>query len=196
MASNWVQSGNRDGYGWVTSNADVAVSQLVRQFPWMVLDRVVVVTTWDSGPLHLTESECDLGWSTRNGIAYSPIVGSLEVGLLADRNAAWPEYSELYVLDAMTDIGREFDGELFEFDAQRGELLVFINFPGFALHHESGPHSQLTGWFWQQIDWMRPEGYLADSENHITAVHLDRGLIAQVGDWLSIQNARQSAAGL
>jgi hypothetical protein len=63
--------GSHGPYRWlVIQKVDLAT--LLELCPQSLAGKYVAVTSLDSGPMILTDAEKDLGWHSRNEIAYSP----------------------------------------------------------------------------------------------------------------------------
>jgi hypothetical protein len=78
-------------------------------------------------------------------------------------------YDEWYVFDPPHDLGALCDGNVFESDLKAGKIWTFVNYDdGFALHNPE--MSDLTSFFWKQLEWIRPESFIADSGSFLTFV--------------------------
>ena len=77
-----MKSGSQDAYQWLTTTAH-DFDSLLTLCPTAVLGKYVAVTSFDSGSLSLSDEEKAAGWESRNGIAYSPLIRSVET--LPDR---------------------------------------------------------------------------------------------------------------
>jgi hypothetical protein len=66
--------------------------------PDVVLGKYVAVTSFDSGPLGLTEAQTSAGWVSQGEIAYSPELHHVDMVPQA-------YFSELYVFGAPTILG-------------------------------------------------------------------------------------------
>lgn len=115
------------------------------------------------------------GWISRGGIAYSPQIVSVE-GLLhlgADR---CPGFDEWYVFSSPTDLGEISCGNVFEAHLEPRRVWVFVNYPAFRVD-DLDP--SLTDLFWQQLEWVQPESYVADGASCLTVVSSDKALFAR-----------------
>jgi hypothetical protein len=150
-------SGSHGAYQWLTSGQH-DLGTLIKLRPQALLSKYVAVTSFDSGPLSLSDDEVSKGWRTHNGIAYSP---KIQVG----ENLAYGEcggFDEWYVFDTPTDLGRIVEGNIFETTLKPGLVAVFVNYGGFAFH---APESQdLTSLFWTQLEQIVPETFIADGD--------------------------------
>ena len=52
--------------------SDLSLGSLVEAIPRLVCDRVIVVSSFDSGPLHLTGDDIAAGWRQAASLAVSP----------------------------------------------------------------------------------------------------------------------------
>jgi hypothetical protein len=165
-------TGVHGSYEWLSTDGH-SIDELLRVSPTAVLGKYLAVTSHDSGPLALTEEQKSCGWALSGGIAYSPRIKSLDMvpvhGL----------YDEWYVFNAPPDLGVIRDGNIFDFPVTPGHLEVFVNFYSFAM---DDPEVQdLVTRFWQQLEWTRPETYIAESDyGFLTFVTGDKGLFAAV----------------
>ncbi len=138
-------------YDWlVTGHPLEAVLQAC---PELVVGKYVFVTSFDSGPLDLNPEDTTAGWEGRNDIAYSPQI--LDPAFIPR-----DQYDEWYIFDRPRDLGGLVPGDKNVFDVcpQEGKVSTFVNFGGFAFHDANV--ADLTGLFWQQLDWIRPESYV------------------------------------
>ena len=158
-ASLLLQTGSTNGFQWLVSTD--------RQFdvleccPDVVLGKCVAITSFDSGPLGLTEAQRSAGWVSQEGIAYSPKI--------QDANMVPQAYfSELYVFGAPTSLGAlsEPKKNIFESEMQPGQVHAFVNFD-FGFH--DAEYAELARMFWQQLGWMKAESYLAENDYVIFA---------------------------
>jgi hypothetical protein len=67
---------------------------------------------------------------------------------------------------------------IFEVPEEQGQVRVFVNYC-FALHIPE--MNDLATLFWRQMEWIRPESYLADND-YLTFVSANRTLFAAVRD--------------
>jgi len=85
------------------------------------------VTSIDSSQLVPTEQETAAGWQSREKMAYSLQIQTLE----ELPRAGWDEW---YVFDNATDLGASHLAEnIFEVPQRQGHVSVFVNY-GFALY--------------------------------------------------------------
>ena len=85
-------TGSHGTYDWLTTELDL--EELLRLCPELVFGKYLAVTSRDSGPLNLTDSERDAGWISRGGIAYSPQIESVEGLLHLGTDRAHPAVSK------------------------------------------------------------------------------------------------------
>ncbi|HEY2168149.1 MAG TPA: hypothetical protein VGJ30_00875, partial [Candidatus Angelobacter sp.] len=125
----------------------------------------MAVTSFDSGSLSLSDEKKAAGWESRKGIAYSPLIRS--VGTLPERGG----FDEWYVFGTPIDLGEKGRGNVFESSLSAGQVEVFVNFAeGFDLHQPN----DLVPLFWRQLEWIRPESYIADTHLLLTFMSTNR----------------------
>jgi hypothetical protein len=147
------------------------------EYRWLVSDSLILrlrppvlrfhsglrlcITSFDSGPLRLTEEEIILGWTTQGNVAISPPVTA---GLAVPHD----QYDEWYLLDHPA------------FDA--GDFEVFVNYGGFTLVAPAETYqtfdrtwekagldwlSPIQERFWRQLARLKPETYVAVGDKDI-----------------------------
>jgi hypothetical protein len=165
-----VNVGSRGGYAWLTTTSH-DFDSLLGLCPNAVLGKYVAVTSFDSGSLDLNDEEKANGWDSRKGVAYSPLIHS--VLTLPQRGG----YDEWYVFENPVDLGEKGQGNPFEAPFSPGQVEVFVNFgEGFDLQQ---PDS-LVALFWRQLEWIRPESYVADTHYLLTFVSTNRNIFEAV----------------
>jgi hypothetical protein len=170
-----VNAGSHGAYEWLTTISH-NFSSLLTLCPTPVLGKYVAVTSFDSGSLALNEAEKATGWQARNGIAYSPLIESIEI--LPDPC----EFDEWYVFGTPVDLGKKGHGNIFEAQLSEGQVEVFVNLAeGFDLYRPN----DLVPLFWRQLEWIRPESYIADTHHLLTFVSSNRNVFAAVHQALS-----------
>src|SRR5579864_4646469 len=118
-------TGFHGAYKWLASEFEL--DDILRLCPVVVLGKYLAITSIDSGRLSPTAEEVLAGWENRHGIAYSPLVQSVET---LPRNG-WDEW---YVFRQSPDLGVSRLGtNIFDPAVHRGEVADFVNY-GFALH--------------------------------------------------------------
>lgn len=151
-------SGRYGPYGWIVWNAQ-SLGDLLATFPDLLLLKYLVITSFDSGPLTLSDDERRTGWTTHATFAHSPqITPHIE--------PPYDQYDEWYVFEQPTMLH---------------SAEVFINYSGFRLQPVDGasvpwedptsPDSmpRLQQRFWQQMQQIEPESYVAEGDNLIVA---------------------------
>jgi hypothetical protein len=112
------------------------------------------------------------GWESREQIAYSPKIEGVETV----PRAGWDEW---YIFDGPTDLGTSHLTEnIFEVPPGPGHVSVLVNY-NLALHRPD--LSDLVTMFWQQIERIRPESYIADND-FLNFVTMNKTLFARVHD--------------
>ncbi len=140
----------------------------------------LAVTRRDGSSLHLTDQELSDGWWTKEiakvfqgtswgppeyrddwKVAYSPRVASIH-GLPHETRERCAGYDEWYV---------------FKQEVAAGEIEAFVNWVGFRLNDPV--YLWCTDRFWQQMDRLTPESYIADA-TLLTFVTRNRALFTNV----------------
>jgi hypothetical protein len=80
-----------------------------------VLGRYLAVTSRDSDVGTLSEDEAKMGWELRDGIAYSPLIESVDSLEFQRDSLDFPGHDEWYVSESPRDLGRLYNGNYFEF---------------------------------------------------------------------------------
>lgn len=159
--------GTQSAYEWLVTDREIDLLQIC---PDVVLGKYIAITSFDSGPLVLTDEEKMAGWESRSNIAYSPKIETA-AGLPRD------EYDEWYIFNDPVDLGTSHLLEnVFEVPQESGHVSVFVNY-GFALHPPE--RASLANLFWPQMERIRPESYIADNE-YLTLVSSNKTLFATV----------------
>lgn len=169
MAEGLISRGAEGDYHWLTSTEDYS-GTLLRICPEIVLNRYVAVTSIDSGIPKLTESHIAAGWTSRQDVAYSPLLQSAEdiphqVDGLEDAG-----YDEFYVFDSPPDLGQRTKGNIFtpEGAPAPGRIVEFVSWFAFVLHDQN--EHTIVDLFWPQLHRVRPESYVADGRECLTFV--------------------------
>ncbi len=163
-------TGSHGLYEWLVTDQEFDLLQVC---PEVVLGKYIAITSIDSGALALSDGQKAAGWETRERIAYSPQIESVE----DVPRAGWDEW---YIFDKPGDLGTSHLAEnIFEVPQGSGNLSVFVNYC-FTLHRPD-VHVDL---FWPQLLRIQPETYVADSE-WLVFVTLNKALFARVRDALS-----------
>jgi hypothetical protein len=165
-----LQVGTRGRYDWLVS--EYQIDDLLRTCPETVLNKYLAITSFDSGPLSLSENEKAAGWQSRGSIAYSPRVTTVH-------DLPHDLFDEWYVLEAPVDLGGLLSPAKNPFEAslQKGLVCPFVNFGGFSLSRPAmkDPADML----WQQLEWIRPESYIADGD-YLNFVSSNRDIFGAV----------------
>jgi hypothetical protein len=163
--------GTHGSYEWLCTR-DNGIDDLLHACPQAVVGKFVAVTSFDSGPLALSDVENASGWEARENIAYSPAV--VDVATLPH-----DLYDEWYVSTSPMNLGNLAPPgkNIFESSVGEGELFTFVNFGGFALHRADD--TSLADLFWKQLDAIRCELYIADGD-FLTIVCADKKLFSEI----------------
>jgi hypothetical protein len=164
-------TGSHSGYLWLTTS-EHDLDSLLRLCPQVVTGKYIAVTSLDSGPPN--SDEISAGWQSRDKIAYSPRIESVE-------NLAHGEcggFDEWYVFDAPRNLGQSLLAtNIFEANLGPGTVAVFVNYGDFGFHTSGAQH--FADLFWTQIEWIRPDSYIADGE-FLNFVTRDNALFSAV----------------
>jgi hypothetical protein len=170
--SSPLTTGTHGAYYWLTTS-EHELDDLLTLCPTVVLGKYLAVTSFDGGSLTLDDAEKLAGWETRGGISYSACVLSVET--LPPRGG----YDEWYVFGTRVDLGGLGKGNVFEARLLPGQVEVFVNFSdGFDLRRTG--IGDLADLFWRQLEWIRPESYIADGGSYMTFVTSEGSLFAAV----------------
>ncbi len=144
----------------------------------------MVVTAIDSGTPWLTERQKAAGWAERRGIVYSPRLSSVDDVFYQRDGRDTPGHDEWYFFQTPQDLGAGQKGNPFEEDSapRPGRTMKFVGWPSATLHDLD---KQVGEMFWEQMSWIQPESYIADSWNCLTFVTRNRDLCGLVLDRLS-----------
>jgi hypothetical protein len=173
-ADHLLQTGSTNGYRWLVSTDRQL--DVLECCPDVVLGKYVAITSFDSGPLEMTEAQRSAGWVSQEEIAYSPQIQNANIVPQA-------YFSELYVFGTPTNLGVLADPNknIFESEMQQGQVHAFVNFD-FGFH--DAEYADLARMFWQQLRWMKAESYLAEND-YLIFVTANPELFARVYEALS-----------
>ena len=172
-ADHLLETGTSDRYQWLVSTD--RHFDVLECCPDIVLGKYVAITSFDSGPLRLTEGQKSAGWVSQGGIAYSPKIQDFNIVPQA-------YFSELYVFSEPKDLGALADPlkNIFESEARQGQVRAFVNYD-FGFHDPE--YVDLAQVFWQQLGWMKAEAYLAEND-YVIFVTTNSKVFASVYDAL------------
>ena len=172
-----VRQGQRSGYHWLSLEGEIPLGSLIGLFPEIVLNRYVVVTSYDSGVMLPTPAQIASGWRVEGEFTYSPpirMIRELEP-LREDFDSEY--YNECYVFCECKSLGRRYRGDFFQFDETSGEVQVFVNLLAFNL--ADCDEGILEG-FWRQMERIAPQTYIAEGEGVVSIASKDQALIAKI----------------
>ena len=149
--TSMLQIGKNGRYDWVVTGH--SLEKILQVCPELVVGKYVAVTSFDSGPLGLNPEDIIAGWKSRNDIAYSPQLSAFGC-IPRDQYESGMSSIARQILEAWFQ-----DRNVFE-SARKQTSFNFVNFVGFAFHDPNA--DDLTDLFWRQLDWIRPESYVAD----------------------------------
>jgi hypothetical protein len=159
--------GSQALYEWLVTDRQFDLLQIC---PDVALGKYIAITSFDSGPLVLTNEEIAAGWESRGNIAYSPKIRDIV-------SLPRAEYDEWYIFGGPVDLGTSHIGEnVFEAPQEQGHVSIFVNY-GFSLHPPE--RTSLATLFWPQMARIRPESYVSDND-YLTFVSANKILFASV----------------
>jgi hypothetical protein len=178
--------GSHRNYWWLTS-IESYMGTILSLCPEIVLNRYIAITSIDCGVLQLTDSEREAGWQIRRDIGYSPRILSTDNLQYQLDGREEPGYDEWYSFESPKDLGERSAGNMFiePFRPAPGRAVVFVNWLSFVLHDSTSSARTLVELFWEQIDRIEPESYIADGCECLTFVSRDKQLFDGVFDRLS-----------
>ena len=166
-------TGKQNDYFWLARPVDARgssrpLAHLLQTCPEVVLDKVVVVTSLDGGPLPLTSQQASEGWERHGEIAISPRISN--TGVLPFK---W--FDEWYVFHEPT---------------VPADVEVFVNYGTFSLGDPRPAIStmyagsdeeiverivegvvKLREKFWAQMERIKPKSYMANGNSFIFVTH-------------------------
>lgn len=165
--------GSHGAYRWLTTDQR-GLHSFVQRCPQILVSKYIAVTSQDSGPLIVTDEEGLAGWQSRNDIAYSPQMQSVE----KIPYGAFTGFDEWYVFRSPFDLGQLRHDNALESPMTPGHVSTFVNHFGFALHD---PEAQdLLDLFWKQLEWIQPESFIADGALFLTFASRNKELFTSV----------------
>ncbi len=155
------KSGFNGGYHWIEAYA-TDLESFLRCCHNALLDKYLAVSAVDSGSFRLREPDLAAGWSSNGGIAFGPRIASAEdLTVVENQISRCVGYNELYTFESPPKLGALYTGDVFEATICSNSVVAFVNFKDFRF---SAPEAHaITGLFWAQMEWMRPESYIADT---------------------------------
>ena|SRR5947209_7971538 len=164
-----LELGSQGSYEWLVTDQ---AFDLLRICPDVALGKYIAITSFDSGPLVLTNEETATGWQNRGDVAYSPKIE--DIGTVP-RDL----YDEWYIFENPVDLGiSHIQDNIFQAPQERGHVIVFVNH-NFALHPPE--RAGLSDLFWSQMARIHAESYVADND-YLTFATLNKVLFAKVLD--------------
>jgi hypothetical protein len=168
--------GSQGIYEWLVTDEQL---DLLRLCPEIVLGKYVAVTS-TSSQLLPNGKRTAAGWHSHEKIAYSPEIQHAE----EIPREGWDEW---YIFNNPTDLGTSHIQEnIFEVPRGPGHLSVFVNYC-LALHQPE--MENIATLFWRQIDWVRPESYVAEND-YLNFVTMNEALFARVHAAVKTINTR------
>jgi hypothetical protein len=138
-------TGAHGSYDWLSTNGH-SIDELLRVSPTAVLGKYLAVTSYDSGPLPLTDEQKSCGWAYHGGIAYGPRIESL------DKIPVHGLYDEWYVFNVPADLGAIREGSIFDFPVSPQQVEVFVNFGFVWMRQRCKTSLPVSGSNWNGCD--------------------------------------------
>jgi len=146
MQVQMVNTGEHNEYYWLVSATEIrTLADLVVEFHRGLR---LCITSFDSGPLRLSEEELAAGWVARNEVAVSPPLDG-NVDIPHDQYDEWYLVSDESALDGAS---------------------VFVNYCGFspvAATADPDLLATIREQFWSQLGRVLPESYVAMGDNDV-----------------------------
>jgi hypothetical protein len=166
--------GSHGDYEWLVTTACVnyfLLDDFLQLCPEIVLGKWVAITSIDSGGYFPNDEEKAEGWERHGDIAYSPRVSNTD-SLPRD---GWDEW---YVFEAPFRLAQLAAQErnVFVEPHSEDEVCDFVNL-NMNLHSDD---TTIANLFWGQLDKIRPQTYIAESDPYLTIVCADKKLFAAV----------------
>jgi hypothetical protein len=172
-------TGVHGSYQWLATG-QYYLGDFLQRCPTALLGKYVAVTSLDSGPLFLSEEENIAGWQSRKEIAYSPQVQS-------PKQMRHGGFDEWYIFDSPKQLGQLWRGNVFEMPPTTDHIAAFVNFGNFAPHK---PELEgLLSPFWEQLERIQPESYVADGNAFLTFASRDKQIFAAVCRAMGVEPA-------
>jgi len=148
------------------------MGQFVELCAEALIDRRLAVTSIDSGVPWLTEPQRLANWECRSGVVYSPrLTGTSDLFFQRD-GPDDPGYDEWYLFEERPpDMGERLTGNPWtpEFAPRPGLRMGFESRLSFVMHDTTSAPDYFD-WFWNQLEWINPESYIADGRDCLTFV--------------------------
>jgi hypothetical protein len=134
-------------YRWLETAAH-EIYDVLQVCPAVAANKNIVITSSDSGPLQPTSEELQRGWRVHGRCVHIPVGNNVS-------SIPFEVFDEWYIFAA---------------EAPERDYRVFVKFdwftlgPAQALYSRSGNAfdlKRMQRWFWQEIESVRPESYLA-----------------------------------
>jgi hypothetical protein len=179
-----MKTGVNSAYQWL--EADHNFGAFLALCPQVFEGKYLAITAVDSGAFVPSEADLAAGWRTSADIAYSPRLRS--IGDLPNdccgRDCG--PFDEWYLFGSPAELGTLCNDNVFTAEIAPGKVFAFVNFN----FRPSDPKMQpITNLFWQQIEWMQPESYLAEVADCLIFATRDKTLFASVDAALQIDPA-------
>jgi hypothetical protein len=182
-----LRTGAHGEYFWLTSSFDHYSGTLVKQCPEIFIGRFMVVTAIDSGIPRLRGGQEAAGWEMRGGIAYSPRLRSVDDVFYQRDGHDVPGFDEWYFFQELPNLGKLQEGNPFEQATapRSGRPKVYVGMPSATVSDNRSDFEFIRRMFWDQIGWIQPESYVADSGDFLTFVTRNQDLFELVLERLS-----------
>ena len=175
--------GRMGHYDWLES-VESDFSKILKLCPQVLIGKCVVISCFDSGPLHATPEEINQGWRQEGDLVIVPCVHSV-------KDLPHDLYDEWYVFSADTspDIADVFVNECLTLRSKESLVAdaiaamgVQADIVGAKYFASASEERQLQ--FWHQLDQIKPESYIGAGDQLIFVSH-DANLFDDVRKALS-----------
>ncbi len=133
-----ITNGKHENYYWLeTFDPEFNVHKFLNDFKTTILDKIIIITSFDCGPLTLTDSELNNGWKYVNSNAMSPLIRT-------ETEVPNDNYDEWYIFDSIPLTFNSDDN--------------YVANDSFML---GGNNIDIQSAFWNNIRMNNPETYIS-----------------------------------
>lgn len=155
-----IERGGYHAIDWL-DDAGLTIADLWQRFPELVVGRYLVNTSFDSGPLTLSDAEREEGWRMIGQLAHSPAIRSI-------KQIPHDQYDEWLV---------------FKYPTQVTAVETMVNFGGFS--PVDFDWEEKREWFWTQVVRLSPLHVIAENLNIYLTLRAQEGFPATYSSEIS-----------